>query len=139
MHERRRHEIFQLESDELLYRMYFFDNGEISFTVTGDNIRLGLLTPEDRYWDCSFDLPRIQETSTLVQVHSHPLKVLRALALRLAQSLVKHRPPSFYYPVTDDARRHRVYERLLRRHAQVTRLYDRLADDTGRHVMFTLR
>ena len=37
-----RREICRFEEDELLYRVYFFEDGEIAFTVTGDNIRLGL-------------------------------------------------------------------------------------------------
>ena len=61
--------------------MYFFEDGEIAFTVTGDNIRLGLLTQEDLYWDWTFDLPRIEETSLVVNVQSHSLKVLRTVVL----------------------------------------------------------
>jgi hypothetical protein len=31
--------------------------------LTGDNIRLGLLTKEDLEWEFTFELPRIEETS----------------------------------------------------------------------------
>ncbi len=61
MYDIHRYEICRFENDELLYRVYFFVDGEIAFTVTGDNIRLGLLTQEDLYWDFTFDLPRIEK------------------------------------------------------------------------------
>ena len=134
-----RREICQFEDDELLYRVYFLEDGEIVFTVTGDNIRLGLLTPEDLYWDWTFDLPRIEETSLTVNVQSHSLKVLRTVALRLAQYLSKHQPLFFYYQVTDDRRRHGIYQRLWQRHAQAAALYDVITDEVGQCVMFTLK
>ena len=134
-----RREICRFEEDELLYRVYFFEDGEIAFTVTGDNIRLGLLTKEDLYWDWTFDLPRIEETSLVVNVQSHSLKVLRTVVLRLAQFVVKHQPLFFYYQITDDRRRHSIYLRLWQRHAPAAALYDLLVDEASQCVMFTLK
>ena len=139
MYDIQRHEICRFENDELLYRVYFFEDGEIAFTITGDNIRLGLLTPEDLYWDFTFDLPRIEETSRVVNLHSHPLRVLRTIALRIAQYVYKHQPLFFYYQVTDDPRQNRIYKRLLQRHAKTENLYDRIMDDSGRYLIFTLK
>lgn len=134
-----RREICRFEEDELLYRVYFFEDGEVSFTVTGDNIRLGLLTQEDLHWDWTFDLPRTAETSLLVNVQSHSLKVLRTVVLRLAQYVSRHRPLFFYYQTTDDRRRHRIYLRLWQRHAQAAALYDVITDEASQCVMFTLK
>lgn len=140
MHERRRHEIFRVERDGLLYRMYFFDSGEVAFSVAGDTLRLGLVTREDLEWDCSFDLPLYGETFALVNAPgAHPVTVLRTLARHLAQYMAKHRPRFFYYQVTDDLRRHRVYQRLLQRHASASRLYDRQDDAASGHVWFILK
>ena len=134
-----RREICRFEGDGLLYRVYFFEDGEITFTVTGDNIRLGILTKEDLYWDWTFDLPRTEETSLTVNVHSHSLKVLRTIALRLAQYLAKHQPLFFYYQITDDLRRHGIYLRLWRRHVQAAASYEVLTDEIGQYAMFTLK
>ena len=134
-----RREICRFEEDELLYRVYFFEDGEIAFTVTGDNIRLGLLTKEDLYWDWTFDLPRIEETSLVVNVQSHSLKVLRTVVLRLAQFVAKRQPVFFYYQITDDRRRHSIYLRLWQRHAPAAALYDLLVDEASQCVMFTLK
>ena len=38
-----RREICRFEWDGLLYRTYFFEDGEIAFSVTGDTLRLGLI------------------------------------------------------------------------------------------------
>lgn len=135
----RRHEICRFEEDELLYRVYFFEDGEISFTVTGDNIRLGLLTQEDLHWDWTFDLPRIAQTSLVVNVHSHSLKVLRTVVLRLAQYVSRRLPLFFYYQITDDRRRYRIYLRLWQRHAQAAARYGVITDETSQCVMFTLK
>ena len=134
-----RREICRFEEDELLYRVYFFEDGEIAFTVTGDNIRLGLLTQEDLYWDWTFDLPRIEETSLVVNVQSHSLKVLRTVVLRLAQYVSKHQPLFFYYQITDDRRRHGIYLRLWQRQRQAAARYDVLVDAASQCVLFTLK
>ena len=139
MYDIQRHEICRFENDELLYRVYFFEDGEIAFTITGDNIRLGLLTPEDLYWDFTFDLPRIEETSRVVNVHSQSTRVLRTVALRIAQYVYKYQLLFFYYQVTDDPRQNHIYRRLLQRHAKVADRYDRLMDDSGCYVIFTLK
>ena len=132
-------EICRFEDDGLLYRVYLFENGEVAFTVTGDTIRLGIVTPEDLAWDCNFDLPLVGESSAVVNAQPHALRVLRTIALRLAQYLAKHKPRFFYYKVADDRRRHRVYKRLLQRHAEVAALFDVLLDDAGQYAMFTLK
>lgn len=132
-------EICRFEEDGLLYRMYLFENGEVAFTVTGDTIRLGIVTQKDLAWDCRFELPVVAETSAVVNVQSHALRVLRTIALRLAQYLAKHKPRFFYYKVADDPRRHRVYKRLLQRHAEVAALFDVMVDDAGQYAMFTLK
>ena len=134
---RRPHEIFRLESVALLYRMYLLPTGELRFTVTGDNLRLGLLTREDLQWDCSWDLPAMGETTRLTHTHSHPLRVLRQLARHLAQYLAKHRPAYCYYEVRDDARRHRVYLRLLQRHAAQLEGYRPQLDDSHTYLTLT--
>ena len=139
MYDIQRHEICRFENDEMLYRVYFFEDGEIAFTVTGDNIRLGLLTQEDLYWDFTFDLPRIEETSRVVNVHSQPLRVLRTIALRIAQYVYKHQPLFFYYQVTDDPRQNRIYRQLLQRQAKTEDRYARLKDDSGRYINFNLK
>ncbi len=138
---RNRYEICRFEHLDLLYRVYFFEDGEIAFTVTGDNMRLGLLTKEDLYWhwDWSQPLPSIEETSRTVNVQAGALHVLRTIALRLAQYLVKHRPLFFFYKVSDDTRRHNIYARLLQRHPQARDLYEQLHDDSGQYVLFTLK
>ena len=48
MYARRAHEIFRLEHDELLYRMYLYPEGEVIFSVTGDNIRLARIFHRSR-------------------------------------------------------------------------------------------
>ena len=40
-------EIARVEIDELLYQVCLFKHAEVRFWVTGDNIRLGILTKED--------------------------------------------------------------------------------------------
>ena len=94
MHDIHRHEICRFEHGDLLYRTYFFKDGEIAFTVTGDALRLGLITREDLRWDWDWmrELPGTAETSRIVNVNAQPLRVLRAIALRLAQYLARHRP-----------------------------------------------
>ena len=85
MHDIHRHEICRFEHGDLLYRTYFFKDGEIAFTVTGDALRLGLITREDLRWDWDWmrELPGTTETSRIVNVNAQPLRVLRAIALRL--------------------------------------------------------
>ena len=139
MYDIHRYEICRFENDELLYRVYFFENGEIAFTVTGDNIRLGLLTKEDMAWDCTFNLPRVEETSRIVNVHSQPVRVLRTIALRISQYIGKHRPLFFYYQVTQDLRQNRIYRQLLQRHAKTAERYECILDDSGRYFNFTLK
>lgn len=139
MHPKNRREIFRFEHDALLYRMYFFENAEIAFTVTGPSLRLGLLSPEDFRWNWFWDLPEVQETSRQVHVHAAPVKVMRTLALRLAQYLDKHRPVFFFYTLHDHPRRQRLYQKLIQRHAQVAALYDMQLDDSGCYVLFTSR
>ena len=134
---RQRYEIFRFEHDQLLYRMFFFEDGEIAFTVAGDSMRLGLVTPEDLRWNWDWSFPTVQETSQLVNVHNHTTAVMRRLARQLAQYLDKHRPAFFYYQV-DDARRHRTYLQLARRHDDVAALYEPLKTDDGRYVMWSL-
>ncbi len=135
---RQRYEIFRFEHDQLLYRVFFMEDGEIAFTVSGDSIRLGLLAPEDFRWNWDWNLPTVQETSRLVNVHSHSTTVMRRLARQLAQYLAKHRPAFFYYQVSDDARRHRTYLQLAKRHGDVAALYEPLITDDGRYVMWSL-
>ena len=138
---RSRSEICRFQQSDLLYRVYLQHDGEISFTVTGDTLRLGLITKEDLHWDWDWTatLPVVQETALVVNTHAQPLKMLRTVALRLAQYLGRHRPPFFYYRIQDDARRQSLYQRLLQRHAGALRGYSRLVDEDGRFVMFTLQ
>ena len=135
-----RHEIFRFAHDDLLYRAYLFENGEIAFSVTGDAIRLGLLTKEDLHWNWFWDLPQTQETSRPVNVHAAPVKVLRAIALRLAQYLAAHQPTFFFYALQQQPQRlQRIYQGLLRRHPEVADQYEQqlCADAQVRYVMFT--
>ena len=136
---RSRNELCRFEQDALLYRVYIQHDGEITFTVTGDPLRLGLVTVEDLRWDWDWTarLPAVQETSLMVNLHARPLAVLRTVALRLAQYLQRHPLPFFYWRITDDARRLRVYARLLQRHGHLLRDYEPLIDEAGRFVMFT--
>ena len=140
MYDIHRHEICRLENDGLLYRTYFFEDGEIAFTVTGDTLRLGLVTKEDLKWSWEWmeSLPCVQETSTLVNAHSQPLRVLRNIALRIAQYVDKHRPMFFYYKVVNDPRQMRIYDRLMARHAVVAGGYEQTRDTAGEYVMFIL-
>jgi len=105
--------------------------------VTGDPIRLGLATKEDLQWDCSFDLPMEEETSTLVNVHAHAVTVLKTVALRVAQHIAKHKPTFFFYKTEGDGRRHRAYAKLLQRHPEITEPYDMVWDETSQYAMFT--
>ena len=137
-----RREICRFEWDGLLYRTYFFEDGEIAFSVTGDTLRLGLITQEDLRWawDWMTELPCVGETSKLVNTHSQPVRVLRNIALRVAQYVGKHRPLFFYYRVVNDARQMRIYDGLVRRHAGVAGLYELIRDPgEGGYVMFTLK
>jgi hypothetical protein len=105
--------------------------------VTGDPIRLGLVTKKDQLWDYSFDLPAKEETSMLVNVHAHALTVLRTVALRSAQYIAKHQPACFFYKTKEDGRRHHVYAKLLQWHPALTELYDEVWDETSQYAMFT--
>ena len=139
MYARRAHEIFRLEHDELLYRMYLYPEGEVIFSVTGDNIRLGLLTQEDLHWDHSFDLPRFEETTQLIHLHAQPLRTLRALVRHLSAYLDKHQTPFFFYKVLDDPRRHQLYQRLLQRHAPLVQAYQAQRSPDGAYMLYTRR
>lgn len=139
MYARRKHEIFRLEHDELLYRMYLYPEGEVMFSVTGDNIRIGVLTKEDLAWDCSFDLARFAETSHLIHLHAQPLRVLRTLVRHLTAYLAKHQTPFFFYKVLDEPRRHRVYQRLLQRHQPLMQAYHAQLSPDGKYMLYTRR
>ena len=139
MYSRARYEICRFEHAQLLYRVYLFENGEIAFTVTGDAIRLGLHSQNDLRWNWFWDLPAIQETSRLVNLHSAPLKVMRTIALRLAQYLAKHQPAYFFYTLHDQPQRQRLYQQLLQRHPRVASLYDMQQDQASGYVMFCRR
>ena len=141
MHDIHRHEICRFVHGGLLYRTYFFKDGEIAFTVTGDALRLGLITREDLRWDWDWmrELPDTEETSRIVNVNAQPLRVLRAIALRLAQYLSRHRPDFFYYQAGGDGRQLDIYDKLARRHSAVAGLYEKTRDPEGRYAMFTLR
>ena len=130
-------EICRFEIDELLYRAFMTASGAVGFTVTGDNIRLGILSAEDLLWDCSFDLPRIEETAQVVNVHSHSLHVLRRIARCFAQYLGKHQPYFFYYATPPDRRVDSILLRLVARHADMAALYDINPDEANRRVVFT--
>ena len=135
-----RHEICRFAHDDLLYRVYLFENGEIAFTVTGNSIRLGLLSKDDLRWDWFWDPPEIQETSQPVNVHAAPVKVLRTIALRLAQYLAAHQPAFFFYTLLQQPQRlQRIYQGLLRRHPEVAEQYGQqlCTDGQTRYVMFT--
>lgn len=134
---RSRSEITRFEHDGLLYRLYFFETREIAFTVTGDSLRLGLHTVEDLRWNWFWDLPEIQETSCLVNVHCAPVKVMRTIALRLAQYLAKHQPGFFFYRLQEQPRRQRLYQRLMQRHPGSTLQYDMQHDAHSGCVFFT--
>ncbi len=137
MYAHSRYEICRFEHDGLLYRIYRFENDEIAFTATGNCIRLGLHTQDDTRWNWFWDLPETQETSRLVNLHAAPLKVLRTVALRLAQYVRKHQPAYFFYTLRDDPQRQRVYQRLLSRHTPTARLYDMHHDEGSGYVTFT--
>lgn len=136
---RSRREICRFGHGDLLYRVYFFEDGEIAFTVTGDTLRLGLVTLDDLRWDWDWmkELPMVQETARAVNIHAGSLHVLRTVALRLGQYLGKHQPPFFYYRVEDDPRRRRLYARLLFRCPRVACRYQALAEAPHPFVMFT--
>ena len=140
MHCTARHEICRFAHEDLLYRVYLFKNGEIAFTVTGNSIRLGLLSKDDLRWDWFWDLPEIQETSRPVNVHAAPVKVLRTIALRLAQYLAAHQPAFFFYTLQQQPQRLQcIYQGLLRRHPAVADQYEQQLCTEGqvRYVMFT--
>ena len=133
-----RHEICRFAHEDLLYRVYLFENGEIAFTVTANSIRLGLLSKEDLHWDWFWDLPEDQETSRQVNVHAAPVKVLRTIALRLAQYIASHQPAFFFYSL-QQPRLQRIYQGLLRRHPEVASQYDSQLCNEGEvsYVVFT--
>ena len=140
MYSRARYEICRFDHAQLLYRVYLFENGEIAFTVTGDAIRLGLHSQDDLRWNWFWDLPQIQETSRPVNVHAAPIKVLRTIALRLAQYLIAHQPTFFFYALQQQPQRlQRIYQGLLRRHPEVADQYEQqlCTDGQARYVMFT--
>ena len=133
----KRDEIARFEDDGFLYRIYLRPDGEVMFTITGEDLRMGLVTKEDLVWDWA--VPQVVETSRVVNVQSHSVRVLRRIALHLAQYLSKHSPAYFYYHITDDQRRHRIYQRLLNRHAKAFERYSCTVDEQGQYAMFSLR
>ena len=137
MYARSRYEICRFDVDDQLYRIYLFETGEIAFTVTGNAIRLGLHTPDDVRWNWFWDLPERQETSRQVHTHASPVKVLRMIALRLAQYLAKHQPAFFFYTVQDNPRRQRLYQQLLARHVGTASCYEMQFDSGSGYVLFT--
>lgn len=130
-------EIERFELDALLYKVFLFRSGEARFTVTGDNIRLGILTKEDLLWDYTFDLPAIQSTDEVVTVHSHSLRVLRRVTLRYAQYISKHQPFFVFYQMPKDPRIERICLRLLEHHMKLSEIYEATRDEDSRRVAFT--
>lgn len=132
-------EIARFEIDDLLYQVCLYEHGEARFWVTGDPVRLGILTEEDLKWDCTWDLPTIDSTDQVTNIHAHSLRVLRSVAQRYAQYVCKHKPFFVYYCIPKDLRLERVVLKLLERYSEVEDLYYVSSDyDKGR-VMFHLK
>ena len=130
-------EIGRFEIDQLLYQVCLYNDGELRFWVTGDNIRLGLLTQEDLYWDCSYDLPAIGSTDQVVNIHWHSLCVMRRVARLYAQYLLKYLPSYLYYNLPKDPRVERIVLRLVDKVAQLSDRYDITRDDDNARLLFT--
>ena len=130
-------EIGRFEIDDLLYQVCLYNDCELRFWVTGDTIRLGLLTKEDLDWDCSYDLPVIGSTDQVVNIYSHSLGVLRRIARLYAQYLQKHLPSYFYYSLPKDPRMERIVLRLVDKVAQLSDLYDITRDNDNARLIFT--
>lgn len=130
-------EIGRFEIDQWLYQVCLYSHGELRFWITGDNIRLGLLTEEDLDWDCTFDLPAIGSTDQVVNIHSYSLHVMRRVARLYAQYVWKHQPVYLYYALPKDPRVERVILRLVEKVAPLSDLYDITRDDDSGRLLFT--
>jgi len=129
-----RHQIVCFEYNDLIYKAYIYKDGELVFSVTGDEYQLGLLDKDDPLWR-DFEPPTILEMTRLIEGLQQPIAVIRKIARHIAQYLERHQPVYIYFQLFDDPRRYSFYMRLLRRYPQLLKKYDLYTDEAKETVM----
>ncbi len=134
-------EIDRFEIDALLYQVFLYSSGEAHFKVTGDTVRLGILSKEEMNWSRDFEMSAIASTDAVVNLHVQSLRVLRRVALRYGQFIDKHRPFFVCYRLPKDRRVDRICLRLLARHHPqlLQHGYDSMPSEDGTQMLFTRR